>query len=222
MTLPLDERMALMPGVSARRIIEDMGWLGRELIATEPAKERLKRWVDAGCPVPDRTALTYIGDSGIEKIVEEAMLQIPDPVAAHLVDSSVVIGVGRSSAGWHTLLPVLPTSPFEARHVIAIDGGESDSWIAGTFAHEGCHSWLNAIVSPDAAPTRADRREIDQALAVAIATDPKIVALLAPPKERAERQAAILARSWGFKGAATNPRYCSYSQHIQRKIRSEV
>src|SRR5882724_2444824 len=87
--------------------------LGRHLLClTVVGRRRLRGWLDAqrGKPIEIESvtarrrriaqSLKYFGDDGLMPLIVDVLDAIPRPVADHVLDESMVITSGYSSAGW--------------------------------------------------------------------------------------------------------------------------
>src|SRR5262245_34087793 len=84
-------------------------WLVPEMLVTEAARDRLRRWAEGGgLAEPDSPAarraiirnITIIGDDLLDPLVQKALLQIPPPVLDHVWRHALLLPVGRSCGGF--------------------------------------------------------------------------------------------------------------------------
>jgi hypothetical protein len=107
-------------------------WLGPEMLATEPARARLRRWSEAGglaeADTPEARKATIaripiVGDDLLEPLVQRALLRMPPPVLDHLRRHSVLLPVGLSCAGFAALEPLHEPDAVEVRRLLPIRYG---------------------------------------------------------------------------------------------------
>lgn len=209
MTLTLEERRAALPGLAPRELSR-IDWLHDELLSTEDARARLRSWIAAGRPVVAPEQLAFVGDDEIRGVVHRALGLIPPPVVHYLVTSCLVIEVGRSAKGFWCAFPPFSTTP----QLIAISGSNPDNvLVAGVFAHEGAHAWLEPrdLPVPMTAEERLDRKQTLYRLADEWGFS--VPYARAGVAERRERRAAALAARWGFQGPAADAVTCGRAEH---------
>jgi hypothetical protein len=186
---------------------------GSPMLATAAARERVKRWIADGAPVASykdiARRLTFVGDVEIEHAVLSALERVPPPVSHHVLNHTVVFGSGWATIGFHAT-PRLPTPAHEPLSIVVITGACRDyEEVEALVGHEFAHAWLTQ--PPDALEELESTRERaarDEHL-VEMAVGHGRVDLLARLRARDEAQAAALAKSWGFDGAASNPETCA-------------
>jgi hypothetical protein len=208
----LEERHALLAGrVSWQDIAQGKpAWLRDELILTAAGRERLMAWA-AGCADVQRPSLpaaairariVYVGDPEILDVIASAMARIPPPVCDTVLDQALFVGVGRSAKAWASVSP----ASSEARPaIIAISGAQrNDNELATTVAHECGHAWLHTPWNGERNQTTAERRAFVEDRAF----DGVPAELVTHVVQCCERQAAALARAWGFTGRAADVFEC--------------
>ena len=214
--LNLEQRMEVLPGVDPRRIVHEMPWSVRgELVATDIARERLRRWAEAGCPEADPAEALCVGDIGVSELVTAALERIPPPVVHHVVERCLVIGAGRTNGGW---AGGYTTTFAEPKILVAISGVGTDENVLAIIGHEISHAWLHAsdeLVPPcSALETRASQDRLTATFDELEKSD-----LLKPgdflqrhrqkdqqERNRREIEACVLTQAWGFTGAAAHHR----------------
>ena len=111
-------------------LLEGLGapWLTKELIATEAAWERVRRWAAAGglaqpdTPETRRATIervVMVGDDTLHPLVRRALERLPLPVLDHIRRHAVILPVGRSCAGFC----VTETRPYD-------DAVEARRWLS--------------------------------------------------------------------------------------------
>lgn len=201
-----DKIEALAGTVSGRALVAgSCAWLTSELIPTDAARARLRRWALAGRPVPDRGALAIVGaEPEMRAAVVGAIARLPDCVVAHLVTNTIVVLVGKRCNGWASHLPAL-TAPSEPAQIIALSDVSEVDETAAIFAHEAAHCFLSLPVL-GAAPSQHAHRDAEAQTELMNTlvrewhvTDPRSF-----NRARDEWMVAELARSWGFTGRAVD------------------
>src|SRR5207237_206464 len=121
-------------------------WFCDELVATDIARTRLQRWCDGGgleqprLGVFDiRERIAFIGDEQVMRLAAAALWQLAPPVTDHVLDTAVIVGIGKSSAGMVAPLPTFQQMARAEFRLILLDGGRDDEDIVATMAHEAAH-----------------------------------------------------------------------------------
>ncbi len=129
----LDRKMALLPGVSARKIIHEYSWwICHEMTCTSQSRARLKEWATLGCPRDD--GLRGMGSRPILYRAQRLLSSLPEPVRWYLSNFTYIVAAGcESMAGWMGPQPVL----LGAR--ICALSRDDESLILHEFAHGFLH-----------------------------------------------------------------------------------
>jgi hypothetical protein len=187
-----------------------------ELIPTPAAEERLANWFALHRPPYSRRTigrdLVVLGLDRVRRTLVAALRRMPAPVVHHVLRGVWILGSERGNAGWAWQAPPYPAGPLQ---LICLDGKLDLPELWTTFAHEVSHCWLLPVASLDRVPRIDERaRAADLPRRMAIQwRRPDLVMNLTRATSRAaaltERQAAALARSWGFVGRAADPDLCA-------------
>jgi hypothetical protein len=208
----IEERHALLAGrVSWQDIAQGKpGWLRDELILTAAGHARLMAWA-AVCDDVQRPNLpaavirqriVYVGDSEILDVITLALARIAPPVCDTVLAQALFVGVGRSANAW---VSVSPAASESKPAIIAISGVQrNDNELATTVAHECAHAWLHTPWNGERNHTTAERRAFVEDRAF----DGIPTRFVAHVVQCCERQAAALARAWGFTGRAADVSRC--------------
>ena len=187
-----------------------------ELIATPAAAARLAHWIALGGPIPSRRvldrALNILGLDRVRRSLVDAVRRMPPCVAHHLLHHVWILGCQRGVGGWTWQAPPTPAGPLT---LIVLDGKPELGELVPLFAHEVAHAWLLAVAPVDQVPTLRERVRA-AALPRRLAREWGRADLLATwsaadlaAEVRSDRQAAALARSWGFGGPVADPEFCA-------------
>jgi hypothetical protein len=206
-------------------------WLVPEMLMTEAAQRRLRRWAEAGglaeadTPEARRAIICRVaicGDDTLEPLIEAALLRMPVPVLDHIQRHSVLLPVGRSCGGFAALEPPPEPDALEVRRLIVLDYGARVGRLARLLArwrwsrrraqHDHDDEFL-ALVGHEVAhhwlipaPAPSERLPRAEAIewhdrALRCATEWGMLDRLIRPRERDEHQAKDLAHAWGFERA---------------------
>ena len=185
-------------------------WFSPELIASEPATERLESWFALGGPTLSRRTvardLIVLGLDGVRALLVSALRRCPPPVVHHVVHRVWVLGCGRGLSGWMSQAPPWPISG--TVQLVVLDGKLPGQELLGLLAHEVAHSWL-LPTAPPADVQRIRERVVHRQRISRLAHAWHLPNPLVRGVERDERAAAALARAWGFDGPAADPDYCA-------------
>lgn len=125
-------------------------WCSWELCATEPARDRLRAWVDetpepwqAMSEAEIRVALwgNFYGDELVRLIAAKVISQLPMPVADYTLKNVAFLAVGASVRGWAGAPPALYAG---RRPWLVVLGAwaAADTTLPQLIAHELAHCWL--------------------------------------------------------------------------------
>jgi hypothetical protein len=196
-------------------------WFTAELIATRPACERLRHWFALSRPPLSRRAvardvIALSFDVSARVALVSALRKMPPPVVHYVITHAWFIAIHRELRGWTWQAPPYP---LEALHLIALDTTEPQE-LYGLAAHEVAHAWLLPSCPPESVPTireRMESRALPRRLAERWHRHDLIASLIRQDvreAERDERQAAALARSWGFVSDVTDPERCAAATRV--------
>jgi hypothetical protein len=186
-------------------------WFTPELVATDAARERLRRWaVTLKRPTISRRALcrdlVVVGLDPVRPMIISAIRRMPPPVAHYLVHHSWILGAHRHVSGWTWQAPPAPRG---ALQLIVLNAGVLDSAeLRAVVAHEIGHAWLTPTVPLDRVQS-IHERETAQRRSERLARAWGLGSTLEREVARNEGQAAELARSWGFEGRAADAEACA-------------
>jgi hypothetical protein len=209
--LSIDEKCALGLGISARRIVHEMPWLTRPLVATEAARARLATWLGSGgldrarrTAHEIRATLAFFGDIEMLPAVVAAFERMAPPACDYVMGKAFIIGVGATTDGWTSAAEF----PRTHRQIIALNGARPDfEQLRKTTAHEAAHVWLEEevpiVLSHE--KHRANLREACRADGTLQVFEGYI--------EAVEARARELAACWNAN--AFEPRVCSEDAHIR-------
>jgi hypothetical protein len=190
-------------------------WMTRELLATEAARDRLRRWAALGSPTPVRHDVrrhaVAIGFDAVRQTVVRAICATPPPVRWFTLNHAWLITV--AGGGW-TWAAAPPPATGELM-VVALDARLGAADLRSVTGHELSHVWLLPAGAGHRVSTIAEREEHSQLLsrlASAWGRDD----LLRRETIRVERQAAALARQWGFTGVPADPDACEHAARYTR------
>lgn len=142
--LTLAERMALVPGISARRLLTP--WLNSALVATDDARERLRAWYDAsdrlaGDQDPIRERVVYYGDPEMLDPIVEALGMMAPPARDFVMSCAFIVGVGWSRGGWTHGGQFRP----QRDRIIVLSGRNREArLVRNCMLHEAAHVWLES------------------------------------------------------------------------------
>ena len=171
-------------------------WVSFELLATPAAVARVRTWLAAGALVPTADDVVrrtrYLGDEEIRSIAVNALLEdVPPPVRAFMLDQALILGCGWSTGGWCCRVAL-----GEPTVIVMLSGASRDrDTVRSVFLHETAHGFL----LPDPARPLAAADVFSQvgALLLNAAEDPQLMREILSDSQRDERQADLLAASWG-------------------------
>jgi len=197
-----------MPPARLKQIPE---WMSSELIITEHARVRLKRWLAAGSPDADPAHVVYGGDHDVRVEVVHVLSRVPPPVLVHILTTTLVIGVGETDGGWWDVAPApLPQPTSEPLCIIALawptyiqDRTDAIEELRGIAAHEMAHGWLCKPRRPSV-PTEYAAEKLEHETYIELASKVGSIEEVIAPGVTNEQQAAQLATVWGFRGAGTD------------------
>ena len=201
-------------------------WLVPEMLATQAARERLRRWSEGGGLAASDTPevrraiigrIHILGDDMLQPLVEEALLRMPPPVLDHLQHHTVILPVGLSAAGVCSLDAWPEPDAVEVRRPIPMRYGRPPGVWAHLFrrrpreedqaaefmalvGHECAHAWLVSAPTPSERLPRAEATEHYERL-IKCAVEWNLLDKVIKPRERDEHQAEALALAWGFSKA---------------------
>lgn len=196
-------------------------WLIPELVCTEAARMRLRRWADCGRPALSRRAVArdvvVLGLARIRSMLVAAVRRTPPPVAHYLVHHTWIVGGGQGLLGW---VQQAPRPPAGALQLVWLDGKLDPGGVWSVAGHEFAHAWLLATAPADQVPTLHERERAARAPARLAAKwgRPDLLATERQRQLRALRrdeiEAARLAAAWGFSGAAAEADHCAETARV--------
>jgi hypothetical protein len=180
-----------------------MPWFGETLVVTEPARERLRAWVEAGSPITSPADVPMVAD-GLDAELSDALTGLPPPVLLHLARHAVVIAVGHQAEGYCVTPPPPRVDSTEARRVLNIEWHVgADAEFRGCVLHETAHHWLEAgpplVREPLPLSAIREARQ-DRATLVRLGLEWNLLARVVAPETERELRAVALARAWGGNG----------------------
>lgn len=217
----LAERYEMLAGQVPERELArgNPPWFMSALVATTDAQARLRRWAaqggfDQGLMFPDDIArrLRFAGDEEIRVRVIAVLGDVAPPVRDHLLETTLVVGVGQSSCGWVAKAP----EPGPRLRIMALCGVRDDGQARAVIAHEIAHTWL----LPDPPAAAGDDVDRDRPNTMTLAAEWGQLDHLERICVRDERLAAQLAHAWGFRGPATDAERCARAE--QRDFRARA
>lgn len=122
-------------------------WLSSELVATEPAQERLRKWFENN-PQPWTTpsagdilvALHFVGDVKLHQILAKTLCLLPPPVVEHVTQNSTFIGIGSRIMGFAGARPAIDNRPY----FVVLSTADTMTRTIEFILHELSHVWLMA------------------------------------------------------------------------------
>lgn len=202
------ELRALVAGVGAP-------WACDALIATDAARVRLRRWVDAGRPEPrPQDAPVITGDQELRSRVEAALALVPAPMRHHLELHGVVVVVDAGAGLCAADFPAAPGAQEGRRLLVVARGAGADisaveRQFAGAIVHEAAHQWLLPPLPLTSEPRPPADATARRAALFALGREVGRLGDLAADAERSEVQAAALTRALGFDGVCADGAACA-------------
>ena len=198
------------------RDVMRLPWLCDELVTTDAARVRLRRWAQAGHPSPpDHAAAGLVGpEPGMFNTIRATLARLPPPVRHHVAHHVVFVAIGERARGVTDAWPtVFKAGTDEGLQLVVLS---YDSDLESLVAHEVAHTWLGDIQRATRGVRTLegyqDPPDFD-ALAVEWGAGVRLQVALN------EWRTANLARAWGFAGLGARPeKYESRIREARREI----
>lgn len=189
-----------------------VAWFKPETLPHAAAVARLRVWAGRGCPETPGARVPLLGDHDVYPQVHAALDRLPAPVRDFAANTTTLLVVGRTIAGFYARPPQPIASDYgrESIVVVTADRAMSDETFSAVIAHEIAHAWTEPTMPSDGG-ARFTRDEFAD-LATSIVkcqtwSDFSEAERLKSSQfmVQVEYWAHAAARAWGFTGHAAEP-----------------